>query len=128
MRKTILAIAFLVGVIMAIQSCYYEYPPEPSPIEPEDVSFNTHILPVLVSKCATPECHDGTKKPDLREDNAYRELKSGGYCNTTFPKESKLYKSITEGIGGLVMPPSGSLSAQDIDLIVIWMGKGAPND
>ena len=128
MRKTILKIAFLVGVIVAIQSCYYEYPPEPSPIDPEDVSFNTHILPVLVGRCASTDCHDGTKVPDLREANAYRELQKGGYVNVTFPKESKLYVSITQGVGGIVMPPSGSLSGQDIDLILIWMEKGAPND
>ena len=128
MRKTILKIAFLVGVIVATQSCYNEYPPEPSPIDPEDVSFNTHILPVLVGRCATAECHDGTKVPDLREENAYRELQKGGYLNVTFPKESKLYVSMTQGVGGIVMPPSGSLSAQDIELILLWMGKGAPND
>lgn len=128
MRKSILAVAFLVGVIVAIQSCYYEYPPVASPIEPEDVSFNTHILPIMVEKCGTTECHDGTKKPDLRAENAYRELKSGGYYNVTFPEESILYVSITEGIGGLVMPPSGSLSQLDRDLILTWIAKGAPND
>jgi hypothetical protein len=129
MRKTILNIAFLVGVIVAItSSCYYEYPPEPLPITPEDVSFNTHILPILVEKCATNECHDGSKAPDLREENAYRELTSKGYCNTTFPKQSKLYLSLTQGVGGLVMPPSGPLSTLDQELIVIWMEKGTPND
>lgn len=128
MRKAILATAFLVGVIMAIQSCYYETPPEPSPIEPDDVSFNTHILPVLVGRCATNLCHDGTRVPDLREANAYRELTSKGYCNTTFPEESELYKAIENGVNGVPMPPSGELSTLDKDLILIWMGKGAPND
>jgi hypothetical protein len=128
MRKTILKIAFLVGVIVAIQSCYYEYPPEPSPIDPEDVSFNTHILPILVEKCGTTECHDGTKVPDLRAENAYRELQKGGYYNVTFPEESILYMSITDGIGGLIMPPSGGVSELDRQLILTWIAKGAPND
>ena len=128
MRKSIIMLASLVGIILAIQSCYYEYPPVPSPIEPEDVSFNTHILPILTEKCGTTECHDGTKKPDLRAANAYRELKSGGYYNVTFPEDSKIYVSITDGIGGLVMPPSGSVSQLDQELILTWIAKGAPND
>lgn len=128
MRKTILNLAFLVGVIVAVASCYYETPPEPLPIDPEDVSFNTHILPILVEKCGLDECHDGTHIPNLQAENAYRELTSKGYCNTTFPTDSKLYKSLTQGVGGIVMPPAGSLSQLDLELIVIWMEKGARND
>lgn len=128
MRKTALKVALLFGIIIAVQACYYEEPPEPSPIKPEDVSFNTHVLPILVEKCATAECHDGTRIPDLRADVAYRELQKGGYYNVTFPEESILYISITDGIGGLLMPPSGSLSQLDKDLILTWIVKGAPND
>ena len=117
----------LIGTILALSACYYENPPEPLPIEPEDVSFNTHILPILVQTCALEECHDGTEKPDLSFDKAYNSIKSGGYLNPVYPKESILFKSVDYS-GGLGMPPSGQLSPLDRELILIWISKGAPND
>ena len=118
---------FLGILILSLAACYYENPPEPLPIEPEDVSFSTHILPILVNSCALVECHDGTVPPDLSFDKAFNSLRSGGYCNSTFPKESILYKSVDYS-GGLSMPPSGQLSPLDRELILIWIQKGAPND
>lgn len=128
MQKIILKAALLLGAMVTVFSCYYEYPPEASPFKPEDVSFNTHILPILVKKCAVSECHDGAKKPDLRAENAYTTLNRDGYINVTFPKESELYTAILDGVGGLPMPPSDPLSPLDKDLILIWITKGAPND
>lgn len=127
MQKIKGSILLIAGMIM-VYSCYYEYPPQPLPIEPDQVSFNTHILPLLVTKCSTPQCHDGTREPNLLEDHAYNALRSGGYLNVTFPEQSLLYISLDEGVGGLIMPPSGELSQLDKDLILVWMAKGAPND
>lgn len=118
----------LLGMMALIYSCYYEYPPEPLPIEPEDVSFNTHVLPILATKCGTSQCHDGTKVPDLTTELAYNSLRSGGYLNLTFPHESLLYTSLNEGINGLQMPPAGALSELEKELILVWITKGAPND
>jgi hypothetical protein len=127
MQKIKGSIILLAAMIM-VYSCYYEYPPQPLPIEPDQVSFNTHILPLLTTKCSTPQCHDGTKVPNLLAENAYNSLRSGGYLNTVFPEESLLYISINEGVGGLQMPPSGALSELNKDLILVWIAKGAPND
>lgn len=126
MRKIILNIAFVIGVIAAVSSCYYEYPPEPVPIDPEDVSFNTHIVPILTTQCASVngECHYNKVAPNLRADTVYRVLTGGGYLNVTFPADSKFYAPIADNS----MPPSGSLSELDKQLILIWIGKGAPND
>lgn len=136
MREITLKIAFVIAGIVIIHSCYYEYPPEPSPIDPENVSFKTHVLPILSQNCASDQCHDGSKAPDLRDsiayDNvsfAYRDLViRGGYVNTIFPDKSKLLESIISGVGGLNMPPDGALPERDIELIRAWMLKGAPND
>ena len=127
MQKIKGSILLVLGMIMAY-SCYYEYPPQPLPIDPDQVSFNTHILPLLVTKCSTPQCHDGTKAPNLLADQAYNSLRSGGYLNLTYPEQSLLYVSIDQGVGGIIMPPSGELSQLDKDLFLVWMAKGAPND
>ena len=127
MRNTIHLLAFVTGAFITIQSCYYEYPPKAAPYSPDDVSFNTHILPIFVTHCAKSECHDGTEKPDLRAENAYFELKRGGYYNLLYPEDSKIYQAVNYS-GGLSMPPDGQLSPLDRDLILIWISKGAPND
>lgn len=136
MRAIILKMAFVAGVLLIVQSCYYEYPPEPSPIDPEQVSFKTHVLPILEKNCASDQCHDGSKVPDLRDSIAYENVSfayrdlviRGGYVNTTFPEKSKLLEAIISGVGGLNMPPDGALPERDIELIRAWMIKGAPND
>ena len=128
MQKIKGSIVLLVGMMTLVYSCYYEYPPKPLPLDPDQVSYNTHILPLLTTKCSTPACHDGTKVPNLLPENAYNSLRSGGYLNLTFPEESLLYISITDGVGGLLMPPSGALSQLDKDVILTWIAKGAPND
>ena len=128
MQKIKGTIVLLVGMMTLMYSCYYEYPPQPLPIGPDDVSFNTHILPMLVGKCSTPACHDGTKQPNLLPDQAFNSLKSGGYLNTTFPEQSLLYISVDQGVGGIQMPPAGPLSQLEKDLLLVWIAKGAPND
>lgn len=128
MRNTMLAIVvFIIGVVLVIPSCYYENPPKPLPIDPEEISFNTHVLPIFVKSCALEECHDGTELPDLRAANAYHSLQSGGYYNLTYPSQSKLFRAVDYS-GGLGMPPSGQLPPLDRDLILYWIEKGAPND
>lgn len=127
MRDKLVLLFFLFGLMALMPNCYYENPPEPVPIDPDLVSFKTHVLPIFVQSCAIAECHDGTAVPDLRAENAYRELKKGGYYNLTFPEQSVLYKAVDYS-GGLGMPPSGQLGPLDRELILIWIRKGAIND
>ena len=143
MREITFKTAFVIGMMLMIQSCYYEYPPESVTIDPAKVSFNTHVLPILAQNCALEQCHDGTKKPDLRAEilfdnvsHAYHDLtvgtlidgKTENFINTTFPDESVLLDAILNGVGGIDMPPDGALTQQQIDLIRTWMIKGAHND
>lgn len=124
MRNFIL-LTVLVSIMMI--SCYYDHPPEPLPIDPDQVSFATHILPILQKSCSTANCHDGTQAPDLRDDVAYRNLVAGGFVNLVLPEASPLYRSVD--FVEAPMPPGGPKLAQlDIDLILIWIQKGAPND
>ena len=130
MRKLIFQVALFFGAVVTALSCYNESPPVPSLFKPEDVSFNTHVLPILTTQCASEanECHNNKELPDLRDSTAYRSLTAGGYYNVTFPEESKLYKAIVFGVAGLDMPPTGQLTQLDKDLILTWITKGAPND
>lgn len=144
MRETTLKIAFVIGLVLIIQSCYSDYPPESVLPNPDNISFNRDVLPILAKSCGIAQCHDGSKQPDLRADfaygnvsYAYRDLVIGNpnstpkwktYINTTFPDESSLIAAILYGVGSLPMPPDGSMPQEDVNLIRAWMLKGAPND
>ncbi|MGK0174463.1 MAG: hypothetical protein ACI9AT_000843 [Ulvibacter sp.] len=124
MKKILIAFLFFGGLIM-LQSCYYDNPPKPLPFDCEDVSYSSHVLPVFATSCATSQCHDGTKEPDLRPDVARNNLRNG-YINLTFPEDSRLYKSV-EYIAN-DMPPGGQLKELDRELILCWISEGALND
>ena len=121
--KRILSVLVLAVCMVAINACYWDNPPEPIPIDPEMISFQTHIIPIFNASCNSTGCHDDTYAPDLREENAWRELHSG-YVNLTFPEESRIYTSVENGY----MPPGGSLTETEKELILGWVIKGALND
>lgn len=125
----IAAVLLLFLGLAITQSCYYDEPPPVQPIDPKDVSFSTHILPIFSKSCATSSCHDGTTVPNLLNDNAWQELRKGGYINISVPEVSALYKDVAFLPGGVPMPPGGpKLSELDQLLILAWIQNGAPND
>ncbi len=127
--ENILSVLLLIVFVCFFSACYYDDPPEVAPIDIEDVSFSTHILPTFESSCSTSNCHDGTKEPNLTSDQAYSELLAGGYINTTIPEASILYKSVDFQSGTEAMPPGGpKLPNTDIEVIRLWIIKGAPNN
>lgn len=124
----ILAIMFMMSVA-GIVSCYYDEPPPVQPIDPESVSFSTHILPIFTRSCATSSCHDGTTPPKLLSETAWSELRKGGFLNISVPEESALYKDVSYLPGGVPMPPGGpKLPELDQILILAWIQNGAPDN
>jgi hypothetical protein len=122
--KGLIVVMVALCYLLSLNACYWDNPPEPIPIDPEMVSFETHIIPIFNESCNTAGCHDDTHAPDLRPDVAWQSLVSGGYVNTTFPEQSEIYTSVANG----GMPPTGSLSQLEIELILGWIKKGARND
>ncbi len=90
--------------------------------------FARDILPVLVSRCATANCHDGISNNEGYIYTSY---------TTTFlsvsagnPGNSKLFQVINLTSGESMMPPAGSpqLSTAEIDSIGKWISYGARNE
>ena len=120
---------FLLALGFGISSCYYDDPPEPPPLDIDDISFSTHVLPTFEKSCSTSNCHDGTSEPNLINDLAYAELLAGGYINIVIPEESILFKTVDFQAGVDAMPPGGpKLPNIDIEVIKLWIQKGAPNN
>jgi hypothetical protein len=125
--KKILIAFMLLGGLGSFLSCYYDDPPEPLPFDCDEVSFTTHIAPILENSCSTTGCHDGTRVPDLRTDVALNKLRSGGYLNTTIPEESSFYKTVD--FSQNPMPPGGpQITALNRELILCWISEGAPDN
>lgn len=79
---------------------------------PSGVSFDESISPIISTTCSTVACHGGTQPPDFRvfdniQNNAAR------------------IKELTQSG---VMPPEGSLTAEEINLIACWVDDSAPDN
>jgi len=83
------------------------------------VSFSKEVQPIFDSKCVS--CHKGSRNPDLRPENSYTSLTTGGYV--TLPAaDSKLYKKITSS-------SHSSLTTQaQKNTIYLWISQGAKNN
>ena len=87
--------------------------------------FSRDILPVLISSCAIPGCHDTQTHKEgyifASFTTTLRAVKPGS------PGSSKLYEVITKTSGEDRMPPSpySRLSQANIDSIAAWIRYGA---
>lgn len=115
--------------LLAMGSCRKDYFGQP-PIPAGPISFNKEILPILETNCAKSGCHvPGGQTPDLTTPNAYNDLTGLGYVSPSdsmAPSQSILYQKLTAG--SKPMPPSGKLSAYNLNLILTWIKQGVQND
>ena len=87
------------------------------------VDYQTQIQPIFNNNCGG--CHLANSQGDLNLSN-YNNLMSSGVVIAGNAGLSSLYDRITreESADG-DMPPAGSLSQSDIDLIELWINEGA---
>ncbi len=96
----------------------------PHSCDPDTVYFMNDVLPLIVSSCAMPECHDAiTHAQDIRLfDYAHimQQIDPGD------PDGSDLYDELFDG-----MPPAeagGPLSSEQTEMIRTWILQGALNN
>ncbi len=97
-----------------------------------EVSFNSHIRPILSDRCLS--CHgpdEKNRKAKLRldvEDGLFNERDGKFIIKPGAPRESELYARITSTDPDEKMPPAEShltLSEAEIDLLRAWIQQGA---
>jgi len=133
MLKLVRPFVFLLATGIAFYSCTSdkkEIGPCIGEIPPS-VSFSKNLVPLFHANCSLPGCHSGSSPQahlNLEDSVAYSELtKPGkGYINTGQPNFSVLYSQMTSTT--TPMPPSGLLSACQIDLVLTWIQQGAKNN
>jgi hypothetical protein len=90
--------------------------------DPDTVYFGNTILPLLVSNCAMPGCHNNGEL-NL---TSYASVMNSGIVKPRHPNTSKLVRVITGG-GEEAMPPSpySALTSDQINSIKTWIDQGA---
>jgi hypothetical protein len=125
--RSIIATVAVILIIIGSNSCYKDVisPGSDPNGPPMDVSYSGDLAPLFNDNCASSGCHDGVAHaPDLRTNESYNALLSGGYVNTIVPATSIIYTEVKSGS----MPPAGPLTARQSALILDWIRNGAPNN
>jgi len=89
------------------------------------VCFETEVLPLIVSNCAIPGCHDAQTHEEGLNFTTYAGIKKAVRAGN--PGDSELYETIVENDPDDIMPPSpyDPLSSQQIAKIYDWIREGA---
>lgn len=100
-------------------------PGDANPCEPNVISFQHEVLPIMVSACAYSGCHDPiTAEDDIVLNNYNNVIKEVDPGN---PNNSELYESIVETDPDDIMPPppASPLTSTQIFIIRDWISQGA---
>src|SRR4051812_34848099 len=97
------------------------------PASTAKVDYEKDVQPLLEQNCYS--CHgDTVQQSGLRLDLRQNALRGGDYGPVIMPgksADSKLIKRLVDGDGGMQMPPTGPLSAEDIGVLRAWIDQGA---
>ena len=78
-----------------------------------DVSYANDVDPIMMSTCATTDCHDGTNnRADL----------------TNYQGVSSWASGIKTRLLNGSMPKTGTISEEDKETVICWIDDGAPNN
>jgi hypothetical protein len=100
--------------------------PDTGEIPDERICFVQDILPVILSSCGVPGCHD---QVTAEEDYVFTDY--SGIMDGIEPfnaNESEIYEAVTEtGDDIMPPPPRAPLTTQQIDALKEWIEEGALN-
>ncbi len=112
---------YVIGaLVLLLSNCAYESEEAlfgAAQCDPDPVTYQGEIKPLMLAKCALPECHDGSDR-SLDNYRLYGIVKN----------RSRFIKKETANRN---MPPPNSgvqLSAQEITNIACWIDDGALNN
>ena len=124
---TNIAFSFIVLAIIGLTACeQYSYDPPvyepPDTSQPYDTVYYARDVAPLFPAYGCTGCHGGGIKPDLRVNESYEALTSGGYINIDEPLQSiVIIKIDDEGHGG-------TWSFEDRSTLLDWIYTGADNN
>lgn len=114
--KKLFQLFIITSFVLSLNSCYYDSIYEP--IDDgnggvEDITYTADIAPIF-GFCSN--CHDGSRAPDLRPENAYNSLVPA-YVIAFDAEASPLYIKLKSG--------HQNLPASRLELVKNWINQGA---
>lgn len=108
------------SLILALSGCTkYTIPTPPCPEGDLTAKYAADVQAIFNKNCIS--CHSGNQSPDLSDGWSYDELIDGGYVDTDFPCESKLYQVFSGS-------HDGRATEDEILKILGWIQDGAQNN
>jgi hypothetical protein len=100
------------------------------PCSPDTVYFQNQILPLLISRCAMPGCHDAASKQKGVVLTDYQQVMSTAKVKPFNPGGSDLYEVITDNDPDdrMPRPPAAPLTTEQKAMIRKWIEQGAKNN
>jgi ankyrin repeat protein/mono/diheme cytochrome c family protein len=96
------------------------------PAAPHKVDYDKDVKPILSQHCYA--CHGpSAQQAGLRLDQRQTALRGGDYGPVILPGDSaasKLIRRLVNGDGGMQMPPTGPLTAEEIGVLRAWIDQG----
>lgn len=124
MRKILPAVVVSFSLLLAAFPAAQSQ--QPSASSPK-VDYEKDVKPLLAQNCYS--CHGpDVQQSGLRLDLRQNALRGGDYGPVIIPgksKESKLIRKLVDGDGGIQMPPTGALAAEEIEVLRAWIDQGA---
>jgi hypothetical protein len=104
-------------------------PPGGHPCDPDTVYFERDLLPILLSSCAQPGCHDAITQQDGVRLTDYASVMETGKVKPFDPEGSDMYENVVETDPDKRMPPPplDPWPQENIDLLYKWINQGAQN-
>ncbi len=102
------------------QSCYYDnqvnlYHLTALDCTKVSAKFTADVLPIITSTCATPGCHNSTGV--------------GGVILQTYDQcKAKIARIQVRVLNDKTMPPNGTLTTSELNIIHCWINGGALNN
>ncbi len=122
LKKSILLLSVASFTLFALQGCLNDKGEIPKPPETHcdslNVSYNINVAPIVLAKCGTTGCHDaGSPNGDLTN-----------YTHISGISATVANRIQRPAIDPLYMPQGDVLTQEELDFILCWIDKGAPNN
>lgn len=102
-----------------------------NPCDPGTVYFEQQVLPILISNCAVPGCHNlPTDDNDDIQITSYASLMGSDIIDMGDPFDSDFWEVINDSDPDdrMPRPPQNPLTQGQLDLIGQWLQQGAQNN
>ena len=140
MKNRILAVSAILSFVLLVNSCKHDplltqaISDVPvggeQPCSADTVYFQNKVLPLIISGCAMPGCHDPVTHKEGLILNSYSNIMRSGLVKPGNPTNSKIYKVIVETNPGDRMPPppAPAFTQSQKDIVYKWIAQGAQNN